>query len=250
MARAKNYTLGRGKLFVDLGDGEFYIGNTTSMTISGDEEVLQHFDSDEGIREQDDEAPLSDTVSIGFTTDDIQPENLAMFIKGEVTTLATLAAADQTETITVKRGRHYQLGTSDAHPSGLRAISGLTAKIGAVAVNAAGNFIVDEGLGRVYILEDAADIDDEDDVIFTYDVDASTRSIIISKNEKAYGALRYVSANPKGPDRDHFFPRVSITADGDYELKGDEWQNMSFSGAALKVPNRAKHYIDGRAVVA
>lgn len=173
-----------------------------------------------------------------------------MFIKGEITTLATVAAADQTETITVKRGRHYQLGTSDAHPSGLRAISGLTAKIGAAAVVAAGNFTVDEDLGRIYILEDAAGIDDDDELILTYDVEASSRSIIISKNEKATGALRYISANPKGPDRDHYFPRVTIAADGDYELKGDEWQNMSFSGSALKVPNRAKHYIDGRAVVA
>jgi hypothetical protein len=257
MARAKNYTLGRGKLFVDLFDadgnttGEFYIGNTTSLTISGDEEVLPHYDSDEGIREQDDEAPLSSDVAISFTTDDIQPENLALFIKGEIVDLTTAAAADQTETLTVRRGRHYQLGTSATNPSGLRALDNIVLSVsGGADITAEGNYTVDEALGRVYILEDAVDIEDGDEVDADYDVTASTRSVIISRGEKAEGALRYVSANPKGPQRDHYFPKVTLAPDGDYELKGDEWQAMSFTGSALKKPGLEKHYIDGRAVTA
>lgn len=257
MARAKNYTLGRGKLFVDLLDedgnttGEFYIGNTTSFTITGDEETLDHFDSDEGIREKDDSATLSVDTTIGFTTDDIQPENLALFIKGEVQQLATAADADQEETLTVRRGRFYQLGTSDANPTGVRKIAGFAMTDAAdAAIVAAGNYEIDLDLARLYILENAAAIDDGDEITVTYDIEASSRSVVISKGEKARGALRYVSANPKGPQRDHYFPLVEIAPDGDYELKGDEWQNMSFSGEALKKVGLEKHYIDGRATTA
>lgn len=257
MARQKNYTLGRGKLFVDLFDadgnstGEFYIGNTTSLTVTGDEETLDHFDSDEGIREKDDYATLSVDTAIAFTTDDIQPENLAMFVKGEVVDLTTAADEDLTEDITVRLGRFYQLGSSATNPSGLRQLANVVLTDAADAVIAAeGNYTVDLALGRVFILEDAADIADEDIVTFTYDVLASTRTVVISRGEKAEGALRYISANPKGPQRDHYFPKVSITPDGDYELKGDTWQEMSFSGEVLKRTGYEKHYIDGRAVTA
>ncbi len=257
MARAKNYTLGRGKLYVDLFDavtglpaGEFYIGNTTSLTVTGDEETLDHFSSDEGIREKDDSATLSIDTSIAFTTDDIQPENLALFIKGEATLLTTIADPGATEDIVVKRGRFYQLGTSALEPTGVREIEDLVVTIGVTPVVALNNYEIDLALARLYILEDAVGIDDDDELTLTYDVKASTRSVVISKGEKAEGAIRYVSANPKGPQRDHYFPKVQIAPDGDYELKGDEWQNMSFSGEVLKRTGYEKHYIDGRAVAA
>ncbi len=256
MARQKNYTLGRGKLFVDLFDadgnstGEFYIGNTTSLTVTGSEETLDHFDSDEGVREKDDYATLSVDTSIAFTTDDIQPENLAMFVKGEIVQLATVAASDQTEGMAVRKGRFYQLGASAANPSGIREIDNLVVTKGVAPVVALTNYTVDEALARVYILEDAATVLDDDVLTFTYDVKASTRSVVISRGEKAEGAMRYISANPKGTQRDHYFPKVSVTPDGDYELKGDTWQEMSFSGEVLKRVGYEKHYIDGRAVAA
>lgn len=371
MARGKNYTLGRGKLYADFYDtngnltGEFYIGNTTSLTYSSDEDVLDHFDSDDGVREKDDTVQLSDTATIGFTTDDIQPENLATFIKGEVTTLTTMAATGETEDLIVLRARYYQLGASDASPTGVRAIENVEVEVTTPAVQATGNitiltaapaandtvtiggnvitfvtsgatgaqvlrgasaaeaaanlrvyvnahpallvsaggsggevdlvaltggtagnsitlaksfatsgnatvsganltggaasssaaadaddYTVDADLGRLYIKEDAAGIADGDTVTVTYDIQASTRSVVLSTGDKATAALRYVAANPKGPQRDHYWPKVVVSPDGDYELKGDDWQAMSFSGEALKVTGRAKHYIDGRAVVA
>jgi YD repeat-containing protein len=255
MARAKNYTLGRGKLYADFYDadgnltGEFYIGNTTSLTYTSDEDVLDHFDSDDGVREKDDSVQLTDTATIGFTTDDIQPENLAMFIKGEKQTLTVAPASNEDETITVLRGRHYQLGVSDANPTGLRALDNVTVTNGMTPVAASGNFEIDETLGRLYILEDAADIEDGDELTVEYDVLGSSRSVVLSTGDKTTAALRYIAANPKGPQRDHYWPKVIVSPDGDYELKGDDWQAMSFSGEALKVTGRAKHYIDGRPAV-
>lgn len=373
MARIKNYTLGRGKLFADFYDkttglltGEFYIGNTTSLTYSSDEDNLDHFDSDDGVREKDDTVQLSDTASLGFTTDDVQPENLATFIKGALQTLAVMASVGETETFPVLRGRWYQLGVTDDTPTGARALDNLVVEVTIPAVQATGsytfstappaqddtvtigghvitfrtaapsgaqvlrgatpaeaatnlrayinanagtlgvsaggagavvaliaevagaggnaitttaafatganvvvsaatltggvavssgaldadtNLVLDEDLGRVFVREDAPDVADGDSITPTYDIKASSRSIILSTGDKAVAALRYISANPKGPQRDHYWPKVVVSPDGDYELKGDDWQAMSFSGEAYKVTGRAKHYIDGRAAV-
>lgn len=262
MARGKNYTLGAGKLFFNRNDedgnptGEFYIGNTTSLTGSTDEDREEHYSSDEAERAKDASVVTRSDNTIGFTTDDIQPENLAMIWKGTAETLTQAAVASVVQTIKVRRGRWYQLGESLANPTGHRAVTltSLTDDAGTpVAIpggNGGANFLVDLPLGRLFIKEDAPDIDDDDNVIVTFAVAASSRTIIISKGEKITGSLRYVADNTLGENRDDYWPLVDISPDGDYEFKGDSWSEMSFSGEVLKKDGYFKHYTDGRAVTA
>ena len=260
MARAKNYTLGAGKLYFDRLDangvstGEFYIGNTPSLTYSSDEERQEHYSADEAARDKDASIVIRSDVTIGFTTDDIQPENMAMLFKGDAATLATASDTDVEETITVNRGRWYQLGVDASNPSGLREItvSSVTDdEVSPVAIpggDGGVNYELDEALGRIYIKEDATGIADGDDIIITYDVAASSRTIIINEGDQVKGALRYIADNTTGENRDHYWPLVEISPDGDYEFKGDDWNEMSFSGEVLKSGTLAKHYVDGRAV--
>lgn len=263
MARQKNYTLGAGKLYFDRFDadgnstGEFYIGNTTSLTYSADEERQEHYSADEAARDKDASIVTRSDVTIGFTTDDIQPENMAIMFKGEVGTLATAADTGVEETITVvKRGRWYQLGVDAANPSGLRLLTVDTVTDDAgtpVAIpggDGGANYELDEALGRIYIKDDAPDIADGDAIIITYDVAASSRTIIINEGDQVTGALRYIADNTTGTNNDHYWPKVEISPDGDYEFKGDSWNEMSFSGEVLKKDTLAKHYVDGRAVSA
>lgn len=262
MARAKNYTLGAGKLYFDLLDeldqptGEFYIGNTPSLTYSADEERQEHYSSDEKARSKDASVVTRDDSNIGFTTDDIQPENMAMMIKGTPETLTVMAAADETETIKVMRGRWYQLGANDTNPTGARKIT-LTTITDDAAVPVAipggdggANVEFDLELGRFFVKEDAPDIDDGDSVIVTYAVQAHSRSIIVSKGKTIRGALRYIADNTTGENRDHYWPLVEFSPDGDYEFKGDDWNEMSFSGEILKKGALEKHYVDGRPITA
>lgn len=129
MARTKNYTIGAGKLFFNrlaadgTETGEYYIGNTTALSGTTDETREEHYSSDEAERAKDASVVTQSNNSIGFTTDDIQPENLAMLFKGTAEQLAVSADTDVEETITVNRGRWYQLGTSVANPTGLRALT-------------------------------------------------------------------------------------------------------------------------------
>lgn len=262
MARGKNYVLGAGKLFFDALDendettGEFYIGNTTSLTYSTDEERQEHYSSDEAARDKDASVTIRSDATIGFTTDDIQPENMAMMIKGALTQLAVAADASVVENITVKRGRWYQLGVDGANPTGARLITmtSLTDDAGSpVAVpggSGGANYEVDAALARIFIKEDAPDVADGDILIATYEIAASTRPIIVTTGDQIRGALRYISDNSHGDNQDHYWPLIEISPDGDYEFKGDDWSEMSFSGEVVKKGDLAKHYVDGRAEAA
>lgn len=266
MARTKNYTLGAGKLYFNRLDsdgietGEFYIGNTPSLTGATDETREEHYSSDEAERAKDASVVTQSDQTVNFTTDDIQPENLAMLWKGTAETLAVAGATGTVENITVNRGRWYQLGASEANPTGARSITLTTLTDDTtptpVAVPAASgpggtnlNYEVDLELGRIFIKEDAPDVADGDILIATYDEAAHSRTIIISKGETIRGSLRYIADNTTGTNRDDFWPLVDISPDGDFEFKADSWTEASFTCEVLKKDGYYKHYTDGRPVL-
>ncbi|MNK62100.1 hypothetical protein D3C87_812690 [compost metagenome] len=266
----KDYTLGRGKIFFDRypdgvaitattqGSGERYFGNTPEFSTTSTSEDLDHFDSDSGIRTKDDSVQLSFDRTGTVVCDNISADNIALQFLGDdpstVVTASATAVVDS-DKVGVKRGTFIQLGATTALPSGVRNVSNvLVSKVVAgvpTVITPAGNIEVDEALGRVYI-EDVATataIADGDTLRFTYDVAATTREQVISKNKSIYGALRYVADNPKGTNRDFYFPYVKLTPDGDYAFKGDDWQQMTFAVEILKKSSNIESvYVDGRAV--
>ena len=262
MARTKNYTLGAGKLYFDRFDengaktGEFYIGNTTSLTGSTDETREEHYSADEKSRAKDASVVTQSDMTVGFTTDDIQPENLAMLWKGTAETLAVGAITSTTEDVTVNRGRWYQLGVTPTAPTGARSltVSTVTDDAGSpVAIpggNGGANYELDLELGRIYIKDDAPDVADGDIIKVTYTAAAHSRTVIISKGETIRGSLRYIADNTTGENRDDYWPLVEISPDGDYEFKADSWQEMSFTCEVLKADGLERHYVDGRPVTA
>lgn len=262
----KSYTLGRGRAFFDrypantpisaalAGEGERYIGNTPEFTTSSESEDLEHFDSDQGIRVKDDAVQLSMDRNGSFMTDNIDRENIALYFLGTSGSVTQTALSAQTTTVTIKRGNFYQMGASPSLPTGLRNIKNVTAEKDPsgtpAAVTAAGNFEIDEVLGRIYILPNAANLADDDEVEFTFDTDASTRAQVVSSSQSIYGALRFVADNPKGVNRDYYFPYVKLAPDGDYNLKGDDWQQMGFTFEILKKASNVEAvYVDDRPVV-
>lgn len=260
----KQYTLGRGKVYIDRypqnvvmtaltqGEGERYIGNTPEFMTNSSSEDLDHYDSDAGVRTKDDSVQLSFDRAGSFTCDNIDSNNIALYFLGDKSTVTQTAATAVTATMTVKRGRFYQLGVSDLMPAGVRNVSNVVVKKGvafADTVTMAGNYEVDETLGRLYIEADAAGITDDLEIQVTFDVGASTRGQVVSKNRSIYAAIRFVADNPKGVNRDYYFPYVKLSPDGDYNLKGEEWQTMGFTMEILKkASNIESVYIDERPV--
>lgn len=245
----KQYTLGRGRVFFDVfapssttKTGERYLGNTPSFNLSASSENLDHFDADEGIRTKDDSVTLSLNRSGAFVTDNIDPMNVALFFLGEASVAAQAAQVGKTTVIANPKGdRYYQLGATAGNPSGDRQVDNV------VASGAATGFTVDEELGRVYITA-GGDIDGDASVTFTYDTLARSRTQIITSNSATVdGALRFIAANPKGAQLDYFMPKVKLSPNGEYELKGESWQQMSFNVEINKLDDDTEGiYVDGR----
>lgn len=258
----KNYTLGRGRVFFDAfaagtktTTGERYLGNTPAFNFASESEELEHYDSDDGIRVKDDSVILQLDRSASFTTDNVSAENLSLWLLGDQNALVQAAAPGSTSTLTgVKKSHYYQLGRTTGNPAGVREISNVSVTDDDPTPNviSTDNYTVDLTLGRVYIKDDAPDIvDGTTNLIVTYDVAASTRSQIITASTGLLeGAMRFISTNPKGTQRDYFMPYVQIRPDGDFALKGDDWQQISFNVEILKLDDTTEAlYADGRAVV-
>lgn len=262
----KNYTLGRGRLYFDrfsaaqisagitastMGEGERFFGNVPEVSMTSSEENLEHFQSTGGIRVKDDSVTLQLDRTGSFTTDNIDIANLALlFLADGVGSITQSSVTAATYVIAAaKRGRFYQIGATSSLPTGVRKVSNVVVKKGAsfvTTVTASGNYEVDEDLGRVYILPAAADIPDNTEIQITYDAAAGTREQVISKSQAIYGALHWVSENPKGTQRDALMPYVKLSPDGDYNLVGDDWAAMSFTFEILQKGNLGGVYIDGR----
>lgn len=269
----QKYTLGRGEVYfnkfkpgTNIGEGERYLGNTPEYSLTNEVETLDHFNADRGLREKDESVLLEISCSGSMNCDNISGENVALFFLGNLLTKSSTSVTAQKEVFTNwKRGLTLQLGTTDATPTGVRKVSNvkvgkaaksatlnLTGDISAIPgvtiVDAAGNYEVDLELGRLYLEPTSTEINGDIKLVVQFDVAAQSREMVISSNDVVQGSLRFVSHNAKGENKDYFFPKVTLSPDGDYNLKGDDWQSMGFTFEALKLQGRERVYIDIRAV--
>lgn len=261
----KDYVIGKGRLYFDAmpvgskrGIGERYLGNSPELTMNREQETLDHIDADEGLNVKDESITISNDMGGSFTLDSIEVPNVAMWFGGDLTRGLIVAGTAIVEPdFTATRGMTYQIGKTADHPSGARNISEVKVSIvtpGATPEDPAvvtelpaleGNVDIDLERGRLYIETDAPDIDNSDVLRVTYDQEGTTREIIIAKGQQVRGSLRFLSNNPVGSRKDYYWPYVTITANGDYALKGDEWQTMSFNFEVLKLDNNTERvYID------
>lgn len=379
MADIKNYTLGRGKVNfsrflpqTQIPEGFLYIGNTPEFNLTIESEDLPHFSSDEGIREKDDGVTLEVTRTGSMITDNISPENVALFFFGVSSTVVTVSSGATTYPQTnVIPGRSYRIGATAANPTGFMGFDsvgfevkeaggvkatgtisfsappavddtiaignktykfvaalgaandvliGSTAAASAANLNAAINkgpgggiayhnatvahtqvdaslagfvvtvtakaagvggnayalvevgtgmtvsgatmtggaasgavytlgvdYEVNFDMGMITILEDAG-IEAGDDIEITGSQRAASRDRVISGTEAIEGAMMYVANNPKGKNFDYYMGYINIRPNGDYALKGDEWQQIPFNLDINKPRAAAAILMDGRPV--
>lgn len=255
---SENYTLGRGELHFDkfvsgtfTKTGERYLGNTPELNRSTESENLDHFNSDRGIRVKDKSIVLEKNDSGTFIADEISDDNIALWFLGTKSTLTQASSASVVQNIAANRlkpGTYIQLGESQALPTGHRnvTITSVTSDPVGTTYVANTDYTVDAELGRLYIVPGGA-ITGTSPLIVTYAVAASTRTqVVVDAGSTIEGALRFISYNPTGPRRDYYWPYVQLRADGDFAMKGDEWQQLSFAFDILKRDGYASEYIDGR----
>lgn len=256
-----NLVVGRGRVYFDqlikgVYQGERYLGNTPDFSMSTSVDKLDHFSSDRGLRQKDKSINLETTRSLSLTTDNISVENVALFFAGTVLSSLQSAQTGVQEKVNggskVMRGRQYQLGVSADYPMGQGGIkaetfnivyadasasistgSGDISTLPGVTVLPPENYELDANSGSLWIETDAPDIVGDVQLVVSYDRAASSRDVVISTDNVVEGALRFVSDNPEGENMSYYFPKVSISPDGDYALKGDDWQQIGFTAEVL-----------------
>lgn len=255
--KINNYTLGRGELHfgqykpnTTTPRGERYLGNSPELSYSATQETLDHYNSDRGVRVKDASVTLQQDYAGGLSLDSIDMANLAYFFLGDASTLTTASRTVAAEPLAdVEHGLSYQLGTSATDPAGVRQISAVTVSNVTTPANvpvAGTDYVVDLARGRITILEGATKIAKNDDLAVAYTVDASTREQVISKGNTVEGSLRYIANNPAGKNIDYFMPHVKLTPNGDFNIKGDDWQVLPFTIEILKKGSLEAIYADGQ----
>jgi hypothetical protein len=124
-------------------------------------------------------------------------------------------------------------------------VSGATLSGGTASgiINMSGNYEVDLSRGRIHILDNATSIIDDEIIEVQYDIVSGTRSLVVDESNQVEGALRFIADNPKGLDKDFYWPRVRLTPQGEYQLKGDTWQTMNFAFTVIKDGNKKRVYV-------
>lgn len=254
-ATVNNYTLGRGEVHFAqfragtlIPRGERYLGNTPAFAITATQENLDHYSSDRGVRVKDASVLLQLDYTGSLTTDNVDMSNLSYFFLGDKTLTTTVQVVVPSEVIgPVESGLSYQLGTSAQNPSGVRGISAVTLKpAGTGTAFVAGvDYVVDLVTARITILDGGA-ITEGSSPVAGYTVGASTREQVIAKSKTIEGSLRYLAKNPQGNQIDYFMPHVKLTPNGDYALKGDDWQALTFNVEIIKKGSLEAIYLDGQ----
>lgn len=253
------YLIPRGRVYFDPYDaneqltGEIALGNCPGVNISISTEKKDHFSSETGLRQKDASWLLQVDRTGKLSCDNFSPANAALWLSGTVERKTQAATPVTGELRDVLPGRQYQLGATSANPLGVRNVTAVTiTNEGGTTTYVAGtDYNVDTETGRVQIIQGGA-ITAKTKVKFGYTpVAASFDSVKSGGKAELTGALRVVSDNAAGGNRDWYLPKVTLAPEGDLALiaEGDDVVTMEFSLEALKPANGEAIYCDGRPVV-
>ncbi len=253
------YLIPRGRAYFDPFNaseeltGEIPLGNCPDINLAIGTETAEHFSSETGLQQEDGSWDIRVDRTGGLTVDNFSPSNAALWMSGTVEKKTQAATPVTGEMRTVIQGRQYQLGATAANPLGVRNVTAITVKNAdaSTTYDAGTAYNVDPETGRVQIIE-GGPIASDSVVQWGYTpVAASFESVKSGGKSALFGALRVVSDNAAGGNRDWFLPKVKLTASGNLPLiaSGTDVVAMEFELKALKPANGEAIYCDGRPVI-
>lgn len=239
------------------------LGNAPEFSISLETETLEHQSSRTGLKVTDKEVVISQKITLALTLDEINFQNLAALLSGDSSqTTPTNPAIAGFSIITqwigsVVLGEWYDMtdatsptpGDATSVPSGDRAYD-IDLDTETLAVNPAtplardipgtpGDYVTDIEMGRIFFLTNPAEAALVDGVAidFTLAASATARELdeVQSLTKTAVlGALKFIAENPASSDKqtEYQFHKVSLKAEGDFSLIGDEFTQMQFTAVA------------------
>jgi len=252
LPQTKDYSLGRGKLYIAKlntatgkpdASGWRDVGNVPAFNTTVNVEELLHQSSQSGLKVTDKRVVTSQTVDFSFSMDETSSQNMALYFSGDTALVTNPAVAGFTAvslSTSVKLGRWYDI----VNASGVRAVDIDPTKVTAKEV--AGNttlvlgtdYKLDTKMGRIFLFSTATNIADGEElsVALTADAGASAQLDQVKALTKSAEqlVLKFISENPANNDQqvELEFHSVTLSADGDLSLIGDDWTTMQIKGTA------------------
>jgi hypothetical protein len=217
-----NYVFGRGQLFLNLYaagvfEGRRFIGNCPSFNLSVESEIFEHVSSTSGIQTTDLKVTKSTKFSGQIVCDDMQPENMALFLVGSQATLSQVATPVTNEAIVVNKGFHFQLGLTVSNKFGIRDVTSVvvTDVAGTTTYVLNTDYKLDADSGMIYIISGGA-ITNGQTIHVDYTPTAGSRPYIQSGDSGSLqGEIFFVSDNANGDNRDVRIPLATISPSGE-----------------------------------
>lgn len=251
-----DYNLGRGCAFfapldavTELPQAYRDLGNAPEFNITVETETLEHQSSRQGLKVTDKEVTISQKINLSFQLDEINHENLAEFFSGEKATHVNVAVAGFVQYAmipdpTVELGKWYDIRDS----AGDRAYDIEAGDFAAETSNGTPvplvlntDYELDLEMGRVFLLSTssvvATAISGSEDINVTLTAEVTAKDVnevrALTKTSVS-GALKFIAENPADNDKqtEFQFHKVSLKADGDFALIGDEFTVMGFTAIA------------------
>ena len=244
--------LGRGALHFALLDpvtrkplGFRHLGNCTAFTLNVESETLEHLSSRTGVRSVDKEIILSQKVGVSMTLDELNYQNLALFLSGTATKAVTNPARTTVAVLQIAaagyEGFSYQLVNSSGNR--LFDLAPATAVIrtatsGGTVLTLGVDYEIDLKWGTVFIIPGAPNHADGAPLFFSY-ITAGTEQqgvdqVDLLTQASISGFLRYVSINAANNDKQENLDLHSVTlkADGELPMISDEFSTLTLTGSA------------------
>jgi hypothetical protein len=218
--------------FVDetlVGEGELYLGNTPGFKVSRTFEETKRYSSYAGQVIERDAIVTQEKNSADIETDNISMDNISLWFGGTVSDAGQAAVGLVSESFQVRRGRWYQLGSS-INTAGVRYVEpGVSFSVDSNPItNINGNFVVNRSSGRIFVLNDAVDVIDGQELTVTFQWRAAEGSFVIPSGQEVVGALRFIATNEIGPKISYLFPYVRLRPKSDIDLKAETFMSLQF----------------------
>lgn len=257
LPNTNDYNLGRGIVFFGVIDAITGLpvnyrdlGNAPEFNVSIESETLEHQSSRLGLKSTDKEVVISQKMSLSLTLDEINFQNLAQLFSGVTATHTNPAIAGFAEILdfvaaaNVVLGRWYDLKDStgervyDIQQTADVLLENGSAGNPGVLVDGT-DYTLDLKMGRFFLLTTATNIVNGEEIDFTLTANASAVNldeVQALTTTSVVGGLKFISENPASNDHqtEYMFHQVSLKAEGDFSLIGDEFTQMQFTAVAEK----------------
>ncbi len=227
---------GGGKLYYQKlnSDGSYdpimYFGKTDGISFSTNVEWKEHYDSEGCTQLLDARYPSKKSAEIKFDTAEITLEMQNRAFLGNIVSTDQTAVTEEPVTVAgteVKIGYIVDIGYYNA--------TSLTVKddTDTTTYDEGTDYNFDAKSGYITILSGGG-ISDNDTLHLTVSAPAITMNTSATmKNSALAGRFIVITSSQTGNNFKYTFKNVSVTQDGDFQLKGEEIGKLSFSGSAM-----------------